>query len=207
MQFNYLSTEQRSARVDRGGAHRTPDPEPAGVRAVQRRRDLAGPVGRDRRGDHGLGRPRLRDRAAPVVHLRRWAPTRWRSSTRDTMRVHGVDGLRVVDASVLPIVTNGNIYAPTMMIAEKAADLILGNSRSRPTTPRSIAAATDAASEVGDRPNILLVHGRPAGGAVPAVLRRHDRDHAEHRPARRSRGRVRRRRTATARCAPRRGSR
>ncbi len=43
-----------------------------------------------------------------------------------TMRVHGLDGLRVVDASVFPYVTNGNIYAPTMMVAEKAADLILG---------------------------------------------------------------------------------
>ena len=44
-----------------------------------------------------------------------------------TTRVHGVDGLRVVDASAMPYVTNGNIYAPVMMLAEKAADLILGN--------------------------------------------------------------------------------
>jgi choline dehydrogenase len=43
-----------------------------------------------------------------------------------TMRIHGLDGLRVVDASVFPYVTNGNIYAPVMMVAEKAADLILG---------------------------------------------------------------------------------
>ncbi|HSS36796.1 MAG TPA: GMC oxidoreductase, partial [Patescibacteria group bacterium] len=43
-----------------------------------------------------------------------------------TMRVHGLEGLRVVDASVMPYVTNGNIYAPVMMLAEKAADLSLG---------------------------------------------------------------------------------
>jgi choline dehydrogenase len=41
--------------------------------------------------------------------------------------VHGLEGLRVVDASVMPYVTNGNIYAPVMMIAEKSADLILAN--------------------------------------------------------------------------------
>lgn len=44
-----------------------------------------------------------------------------------TMKVHGVEGLRVVDSSVMPYVPNGNNYAPTMMLAEKAADLILGN--------------------------------------------------------------------------------
>jgi choline dehydrogenase len=44
-----------------------------------------------------------------------------------TMRVHGLQGLRVVDASAMPYITNGNIYAPVMMMAEKAADLILGN--------------------------------------------------------------------------------
>ncbi len=52
-----------------------------------------------------------------------------------TMRVHGVDGLRVVDASVFPYVTNGNIYAPTVMVAERASDLIADN------TPLAPAAA------------------------------------------------------------------
>ena len=51
-----------------------------------------------------------------------------------TMRVHGVDGLRVVDASAMPYVTNGNIYAPVMMLAEKAADLINGDTPLPPST-------------------------------------------------------------------------
>ena len=52
-----------------------------------------------------------------------------------TMGVHGVEGLAVVDASSMPYVTNGNIYAPVIMLAEKAADLILGNT---PLAPEPI---------------------------------------------------------------------
>jgi choline dehydrogenase len=51
----------------------------------------------------------------------------------ESMRVHGLDGLRVVDASAMPYVPNGNIYAPVMMLAEKSADLILGNTPLAPS--------------------------------------------------------------------------
>jgi choline dehydrogenase len=52
-----------------------------------------------------------------------------------TMKVHGLDGIRVADASAMRYVTNGNIYAPVMMLAEKAADLILGNTPLSPEYP------------------------------------------------------------------------
>ncbi len=49
-----------------------------------------------------------------------------------TLAVHGLRRLRVVDASVFPLVPNGNIYAPVMMVAERAADLILGQTPLEP---------------------------------------------------------------------------
>ncbi len=63
-----------------------------------------------------------------------------RMGTRDsdvvdpgTMAVHGLERLRVVDASAMPYVTNGNIYAPVIMLAEKAADLIAGRTPLEPS--------------------------------------------------------------------------
>jgi choline dehydrogenase len=47
-------------------------------------------------------------------------------------RVRGIDKLRIVDSSIMPCITNGNLNAPTLMLAEKAADIILGKAPLEP---------------------------------------------------------------------------
>ncbi|MFV2089607.1 MAG: GMC oxidoreductase, partial [Pseudomonadales bacterium] len=63
-------------------------------------------------------------------------------------RVHGIDNLRVIDASVFPHITNGNLNAPTIMVAEKVADSILGQS----LAPESQPYYADAQGESRQRP-------------------------------------------------------
>jgi choline dehydrogenase len=54
------------------------------------------------------------------------------------LRVYGVEGLRVADASIMPFITTGNTNAPTLMIGEKASDLLLA------TQGREVAAGVPA---------------------------------------------------------------
>ncbi|MDQ6744425.1 MAG: GMC family oxidoreductase N-terminal domain-containing protein [Actinomycetota bacterium] len=57
------------------------------------------------------------------------------------LRVHGTDGLRVIDASIMPLIPGGNTHAPTVMIAERVADLILGATAPTPAEAAHAGAA------------------------------------------------------------------
>lgn len=59
-----------------------------------------------------------------------------RAVVDDQLRVHGLDGLRVIDASIMPTMLSANLNAATMMIGEKASDIILGRPAAEPVFPR-----------------------------------------------------------------------
>jgi choline dehydrogenase len=124
--FNYLKTEQDRADMR------------AGARLV--REIIAQPAMAAYRGEELVPGPLAQSDEALDAWARQVTETGYHASgtckmgpVGDTeavvdpqLRVHGLDGLRVVDASTMPVIVSGNTNAPTVMIAEKASDLIRG---------------------------------------------------------------------------------
>jgi choline dehydrogenase len=69
----------------------------------------------------------------------------------DQLRVHGMDGLRIVDASIMPNMPSANTCAATMMIAEKAADMIAGRAPPEPEMTRGQSVAGQREHALEDR--------------------------------------------------------
>jgi choline dehydrogenase len=70
----------------------------------------------------------FRDNAGSIYHLCgscAMGPDPTTAVVDSRLRVHGVQGVRIIDASIFPNITSGNINAPVMMVAEKGADLVL----------------------------------------------------------------------------------
>jgi choline dehydrogenase len=77
----------------------------------------------------------LRQRLMLIYHpvgTARMSDTREDAVVDSQLRVHGLQSLRVVDASIMPVIPGGNTNAPTIMIAERAADLIRGRVAATP---------------------------------------------------------------------------
>ena len=129
--FNYLSTE-RDRRELRDSVHLTREIFAQQAFDPWRGEELA--PGADVRSDDAIDafvRENVESAFHPCGTCR--MGTDDRAVTDGETRVHGVEGLRVVDASIMPAIVSGNLNAPTLMLAEKAADLILG----RPPPPPS----------------------------------------------------------------------
>jgi choline dehydrogenase len=131
---NYLSTEHDVAEARAGNQL---------LRAITAAAPLATVIteelvpGAQLQGDDALLED-FRNRADTVYHPSStcmMGPDAATSVVDARLRVHGVEGLRVVDASIFPNITSGNINAPTVMVAEKGAAMILEDAHQRKNNP------------------------------------------------------------------------
>ena len=120
---NYLSTDKDVEDAKYGGPADAGHRADAGHPRAHPRADRTGP-GCARTGGTWPISARARQPCTT-----RWGPAGWgdpaESVVDASLRVHGIERLRVVDASVFPAVTSANTNAPTLMVAQKAADMIL----------------------------------------------------------------------------------
>jgi choline dehydrogenase-like flavoprotein len=124
---NYLSTEKDLADVVHGGRL---------LQAIARTKAMTALIREPIAPDLAAMEPAdliadFRARASTVYHpvgTCRMGPSAANSVVDAALRVHGIERLRIVDASVFPTVTSANTHAPTVMLAQKAADLLLNES-------------------------------------------------------------------------------
>ncbi len=123
---NYLGTDEDITDVVSGGRLTQRIMQTQAMRALIKR-----PVGPDvAQMDDAAIVADFRERAATVYHpvsTCRMGQDASNSVVDSKLRVHGMNRLRVVDASIFPTVTSGNTNAPTLMVARRAADLILAS--------------------------------------------------------------------------------
>ena len=125
---NYLSTEHDIAEAIEGGRLVRRLMQTQALRAVTEAEISPGP---EVDSDSSMV-AYFRENSGSIYHLcgsARMGRDAQKSAVDARLRVHGVQALRVVDASIFPQITSGNIHAPVLMVAEKAAAMIAEDQR------------------------------------------------------------------------------
>ncbi|MDH4872367.1 choline dehydrogenase [Pseudomonas sp. BN515] len=128
IQFNYLKTEQDRADMRAGARLVREIIEQPAMRALKGKELVPGPENLSDQALDAWAR-RVTETGYHASGTCKMGPASDPEAVVDPeLRVHGLEGLRVVDASIMPIIVSGNTNAPTVMIAEKASDMIRGQS-------------------------------------------------------------------------------